>query len=204
MFNGSSSIVPGLIAPPYVSGNYYKPQWAVTNSTLTLTTTAGRLYYAPIYIRRYTTFANMAAFNSGAGDNGEAFRMGVYASNSSGLPGTLIAAFGENTLTGAAAVRDGATPASAACSVGVAWLAIHTNTAAAFYGIAENLAISAAGVVSGIAQLYQNEFGIKTLDTTNMFTSAGLYVDTSYGALASTAVAPTASTNVVPAMWLKA
>ena len=198
---GTSRIIPSARAAAYKVGRYYKPQWAVTNAGITVTTTATRLYYAPIYIREKITFAGAAAFNSGAGDNAETLRLGVY-TDSSGVPGTLVTDFGEITLSGAAAVRD--LTAAAALTVGWYWLCAHHNTAAAMYGMTEQHSVTAAGYIAGADHMFQNEFGLLGLDTTSIGSVGAFYVDTAYGALASNAVAPTATAGVAPAIWLKA
>lgn len=192
----------GVPTPIMMSGAAIGPHWAgITNASKT--TTAGRLYYYPIYFDRIQTFAGAKTRNTGAGDNGETYRVGLYTESASGGPGSLVKDFGEVTLTGAAAVR---TLASAVSTTLLGWhyIAVHHNTAAAMnsYGAGEN--ITGAGLVT--PNIYAGL--IPTMDPASQLNSVGpvlfsfLFVDTAYGALAATAVAPTGAEASATAVML--
>jgi hypothetical protein len=188
LFNNSSGPFNGILPPAYVSGvgASYPPHWALYH-TGTLNTTATRLYYIPFYFNSLTAFTGLRSYNSGAGDNGEVFRMGVYeaaltSSGGRGLPGTRLVDCGEVTLTGASAVRTLASSFTPTY-VGWHWLAYHANSAAAMYAVVNaNQAGSPAYIGTSfslpVSAALGSQFG-------------GLYVDTAYGALAASAVAPT-------------
>lgn len=188
----------GLSAPTWVTGAQRGPHWVVDDTT-TLTTAATRLYYYPIYFDQVITLAGARTFNQGAGDNGETYRVGLYFDNAAaGGPGTLAKDFGETTLTAASALRTLANSYSLTAP-GWYWVAIHHSAATAMYAYTSVLQVSAAGyVLPNAARL------IGTLATTNEWggvaQSPFYYVDTTYGALASTAVAPTNGINNAPAV----
>lgn len=204
---GGAISVPGAPFAGFSTGRYLWPQWGAFGSAMTITTTSTRLYYYPIYIPKAQTFASASVYNSGAGDNGETLRIGIY-SNNNGLPGTLLSAYTEITLTGAAAERNVAV--SLSLSAGWNWCAIHHNSAAAMYGINASYQLSAAGMLPNLATQAIKDFGTLAFAPTfdynlgSQGAYAGFYVDTAYGALASTAVAPTnTSLLAAPLMVLK-
>lgn len=184
------------------AGIIYPPHWAVVESAIGFNTTATRLYFVPYYFNEVRQFTGLKTRNIGAGDNGDTFRMGVYQATSlanglRGGPSTLVADCGEVTLTGAAADR---TLASAFTPAYVGWhyLAFHANQAAAMMRMTSHLEYSAAGEMPGAAMRFAFGLGVAL---SALGTSAGFgayYIDTAYGALASTAVAPTAATNFAP------
>ena len=182
----------GVNPPIFPSGKIYIPPQLITTS-LTHTTTATRLYYVPFYVPRTTTFAGAKTYNQGAGDNGETLRIGMYAEAAAGGPGALLKDFGEITLTAAAALR---TLASSVTVVGARWvyLCLHANSAMAMYSMTPRT--SGAGTEPSFAAPLSFAFGTYNLNATALYynsTPACDYVDTAYGALAATAVAPTAT-----------
>jgi len=191
----------GVKPPNFVTGTRYTSPVAMNDSAGTLTTTATRLYYYQTYIWQARDFASIETENGGAGDNGDTYRVGVYTHGTSG-PDQLVKDFGEVTLTGAAAKRL-LTP-GAAMTIGAPgwyWFAFHANQAAVMvrcFGVGQMISlVGYRGVNTSSAFLGQIT---GTSDSTdNQFCR---YVDTAYGALASTAVAPTAQTNLAPAIWL--
>lgn len=197
---------PSLVlgAPPFKSlsgvGGIVPPHWGVIDyATIGFSTTATRLYYIPYYFSEIVTFTGLKMRNGGTGDNGEVLRLGAYQATTpnGGLPTSLIVDAGEITLTGAAADR---TLASSWTTPYVGWgfLAYHANTAA------QVVAISTRATISNVGQYMPNPatnvFGLGSLDV-NSTTASGFgayYVDTTYTALASTAVAPTGIVTVAP------
>lgn len=194
----------GAKAPIPISGvnGIWLPHWATIDTAVGITTTATRLYYIPYYFPvTNLSYTGLKTRNTGAGDNGEVYRVGVYqASFTTGLPSTLVADVGEVTLTGAAATRTTASSWTAPY-VGWGFLCLHANTACALQALSNvNSGGSAAGYVANT--LARTMFPTSDIDATtnaiNAGTFAAYYVDTAYGALASTAVAPTAFTNLAP------
>lgn len=189
----------GLSSPTWITGMQRGPHWCLDDTTTGFATTATRLYYYPIYFDQVVTLAGARSFNSGAGDNGETYRVGLYFDNAAaGGPGTLAKDFGEVTLTAASALRT-LTNSYAITSPGWYWVAVHHSSAANMYAFTSILQVSNVGyVLPNIARL------IGTMTTTAEWGSTSPqpfhYVDTTYGALASTAVAPTASTDRAPAV----
>lgn len=189
----------GVSSPSWMVGSQRGPHWCVDGSA-SFTTTATRLYYYPMYFDRAEILAGARTFNFGAGDTGETYRVGLYFDNgSNGGPGTLAKDFGEVTLTAASALRTLANSYSMV-SPGWYWIAVHHNAATAMYSFTAMLQVTAAGyILPNAARL------IGSVTSTSEFGSPAStqpfwYVDTSYGALASTAVTPTASTDFAPAV----
>ncbi|MBW2635995.1 MAG: hypothetical protein JRC86_00465 [Deltaproteobacteria bacterium] len=90
-------------AEDYVAGRYYGPS-VQYNRVTGDNTVADALIYAPFVPFETHTFTDMAFYNTGAGDNGEKARMGIY-SSSDGRPDSLMKEAAEVTLTAAAALR---------------------------------------------------------------------------------------------------
>ena len=195
---GGSVTAAGAGPPAYVTSWYYPPQCgAMDPGTTGVTTTDTRLYYIPIFIFQTHTFTNMAVYNSGAGDSGDDVRLGVYSHHASYGPRTLEVDMGEVSF-GASAAKTEATAGTIALTKGWWWIAVHCNGAADMYAIRSRVA-------SSMLWRLQADFGVPavnsaTLDCVNGFP----YVDTTYGALATNAVAPTTCTSIVPKVWLKA
>ena len=192
----------GVLPPIWMAGTHVFPSWCIDDPAA-LTTTATRLYYYPIYLDRVVAFAGARTFNSGAGDNGEVYRVGVYAEATAGGPGALAKDFGEVTLTGAAALR---TLASAWTNARPGWyyIAVHADSAFAIYAFRSIVSISSVGYVA--TYIARGSIGALNPGSAEWATPADgyqfMYVDTAYGALAATAVAPTNSTPAAPAVRL--
>ena len=197
----NSGPVFGVKPPNYITGNRYVSSAAINDEAAALTTTATRLYYYPIYIWQGRSFASVETENTGVGDNGDTYRVGVYTHGTSG-PDQLVKNFGEVTLTAAASKRL-LTPGAAMniSQAGWYWLAFHTNLAAAMvrcFGVGQLITLAGYRGIDPSASFIGRIAGTSD-STTNNFCR---YVDTAYGALAATAVAPTADTNLAPAIWL--
>lgn len=169
----------------------------------TFNTAATRLYFSPFVVRGPVTFNRCYTQNSGAGDNTETYRTGLYTNDPTIGPKTLISDFGEVTLTGASALRTQTISVDLSSYVGqFVWLAQHHNTAAAMYGQTASSNLGVSGTTFGFNPL-DEMFGTLQLAFSGFDNAYSFrYVDTAYGALASTAVTPTASTNVVPVIRL--
>lgn len=189
----------GVALPKIMSGAGISPDYALQHVSNPLTTTATRLYYVPIYLDAITTFAGFKTYNSGAGDSGDVYRVGIYGEATAGGPGALLNDCGEVTLTGAAALRTSASSFSNT-SIGWHYLAFHAQDAAAMYSMSGRLGLSGVGLVNGAKTDALPQIGIPIVAAAANDSFPFLYVDTTYGALASTAVAPTASTQKVPIM----
>ncbi len=186
----------------YATGFFYTSQFFTTPIAGGTTTTATRLYYMPILIFKGHVFTACETFNASAGDNGEKYRVGIYTHGTAG-PGTLVGSFGEVTLTGAEAVRELTANVTVPKS-GLYWLAVHFESATVMQCVnAANKQLTAAGYLPSM--MPQALLGYKSATTalTDPLNSMTLYVDTTYGALASTAVAPTAALDYGIAVALK-
>lgn len=189
--------------PPSGMTAMFLPHWAYVNTVAGLTSTTTRLYYIPYYFPvAGLSYTGLKCHNSGAGDNADTLRLGVYqASATTGLPSTLVIDAGEITLSGAAAVR---TLASAWTAPYEGWgfLALHCNQAAEFYAFTNVSASSTAvGVIFPAPSIQLFGAPSTTFAISNTATNFGAYyVDTAYGALAASAVAPTAILTTCPAV----
>lgn len=189
----SGGIYGGVKPPRYLSGKVYIPQHVLASSG-TLAVTATRRYYVPFFCSFTQTFAGMKTYNSGVGDNGKKIRMGVYNEATTGGPGTLVAEVSETTLTGASAIRT-ATGSMTLIGGQMYFLCFTSDTAPTMHVMGHFT--SAAGSVAPAP--FSTQHGIFTWDvgsTDSRTQPLGDYVDTAYGALPSTAVAPTASVSV--------
>lgn len=200
----SDSMGIGAPAPEYITGRKYRSHLYNTNTTaFALTTTATRLYYAPIYIHRAHTFTAMNMYNTDAGDNGEKFRLGLYNHSATNGPGSLVVDMGEITLTGAAAERS----VVASCAVtrpGWYWTACHCDSASAVLSM-----VGIGSIKSDVGykshEPYNSLFGaFGVVDEATLTVPGSPYVDTAYAVLASTAVAPTAMVFAPPQVMLVA
>lgn len=199
---GAAGPLNGAPAPKYITGRYYRSS-LVYSAGASVTTTATRLYYVPIFISEVRQFAGFVMRNDGAGDNGEKVRMGLYTHTAVG-PTTLVQAATEVTFAGAAAdnvTSDAFTPTQ----TGWHWLAGHFDSASTVRG---------TNTLSGVTTYqfsppdFATFFGLNTVSSDDIGVVVNppgfLYVDTTYGALASTAVAPTAGIYQGPWLGLKA
>lgn len=191
----------GAAPPLYWTGKRY-PSILHHPLGTTLTTTATRLYYGLTYIWEIRSFAGVATRNSGAGDNGDTYRVGLYTHTAASGPTSLVKDFGEVTLTAAAGERvlsSSFTPPY----IGWYWFAFHANQAAAMYrSNPVGFEQSAAGYAPNWnASALMGQIIVPISISGNDFM---LSVDTAYGAFASTAVAPTASQGEMPTVALVA
>lgn len=189
----------GVNAPVPFSGvgGIFTPHWAQLDITNVFATTATRLYYVPYYFPSIGfTYTGLKSYNTGTGDSGDKFRLGVYTANlATGMPQSLVIDAGEATLSGSAAEITLAA-AFAAPLKGWAWLCLHSRDSLAIAPLSTRWAVTGVGNVT--PNLAMGMFGLAAIaDGTASATPPGaqfgaVYVDTTYGALASTAVAPTA------------
>jgi len=187
----------GIVAPPQITGcdANFPPHWGVVGSG-GFSTTATRLYFLPYYFREIIQYTGLRARNQGTGDNGEKFRLGAYTMDTTGHPASLIVDAGEVTLDGSAAARTLAT-AWTPPYIGWGFLCAHHNSSASMYGVSDRETVSSVGYVqTNLASTLfgQTNTAVEAGATTNLF--GGFYVDTTYGALASTAVQPTGVTQI--------
>ncbi len=179
-FRGGAGPVYGSAAPLHATGRFYPPHLSYTSAGATLTTTAGRLYYMPYLITEIRSYAGFVIRNTGAGDTGEKVRIGLYLDRTGGL-------------------------VKAATELGWHWICAHFDSATAvkiIYGAGS--VVTAAGFAP--PNMSAAMFGVYSANGDDQSTGAPAtwYVDTSYGALASTMVAPTATATSGPWVALKA
>lgn len=190
-----SGPIGGAPIPGIMSGAGIRSPYFVNEAGTNITTTSTRLYYIPIYLDRIFTFAGIKTRNGGTGDNGDTYRVGLYAEATAGGPGALVNDCGEITLDASASIVRTASSSFSTTTIGWHYLAFHSNQA-----VSMNQCTTSPGgnLVPTPAD------GLPTL-AFNSSTDGNFaipYVDTTYGALASTAVAPTASTNAAPVTFL--
>jgi hypothetical protein len=154
----------------------------------------------PIYIWESRTFSGAAVFNSGTGDSGDTLRVGLYTHGSTNGPTTLVKDFGEITLTAAAAERVLSNSVTIN-EAGWYWLCVHSNQSISLYaGEYPSASVTSAGYLPNDYTSFFGQISGTSLNPGLMMCQ----VDTAYGALASTAVAPTGMANTFPAVWLVA
>jgi hypothetical protein len=195
-FGGISGPMQGAPFIGYDTGIRNVPHY-ITLSGTALTTTATRAYYAPFFVAEPVTFASAVTWNQGAGDNGDTYRIAIYANDGTAGPGTLIQDVGQVTLTGAAATRTLSVAINLQAYSGRwVWLMFHANQAAAMEDMRTE---NADGVYRGINVGF-GTFGdyVAGANAIAVFRC----VDTAYGAAASTAVTPTDSLTTMPAIAL--
>lgn len=188
----------------YKSNSIYTTPYGVPTNT-NIGAAATRLYYYPFPVLAATTFNRAYTFNQGTVDSGEKYRTGLYADDAAaGGPGTLILDFGEVTLTAAEALRTQTISLDLSSYVGQhVWFAFHNETSnMSIYTVQFPMAVATVG--SGVLPaMFGPLFGSigKVLNGADAF-SPCKYVDTAYGALASTAVAPTTEITAAPLIAL--
>ena len=192
----------GATPPAYITGNRYPSPYVYSPDTTTLTTTATRLYYVLTYVWEARSFQGCATHNSGAGDNGDTYRTGIYTHSATNGPTTLLHQFGEVTLTGAASERLQSSSFSVT-TPGFYWLAFHANQAAA---MARQRATTYQESGAGYGPpVWTPAFAGFVASPWAQVTTMGIIrsVDTAYGSLASTAVAPTTDQDFGPLISLR-
>ncbi len=195
-------LVAGAPSPKRMSGTMMMPHYAHMVNSGGITTTATRLYFAPIFLDQVDTWLGMRAYNNGAANTGDKLRLGIYTEASAGGPGSLLKDCGEVTLTAAAAVLT-ATNSFTNTYIGWHYVAIHAQSATPMrvMGAQEQRSDVAYRWGAIAAQ------AIASLDSAGAIIagySAGpqpfMSVDTVYGTLASTAVTPTICRAEMPAL----
>lgn len=192
-FVSNNGHVWGVKPPKVMTGANLGPHYVFTSATLT--SNANDLYYIPIYVPEIATWAGIKFQNSSAGDNTEVIRFGIYQEASGGGPGSLLADLGTVTLDASSAQR---TLASSWTNTYIGWhyIAVHFQSATGVNACAAQATDSSAGRVTPTpsAGMPQITLSFSTYISASVF----LFVNTAYGALASTAVTPTSSTTTAP------
>lgn len=177
----------------YDTGLTYHPHYILVGVTAGFTTTSTRAYYMPYYVAEPVVFSGIKTGNVGTGDNGDTYRVAIYANDGTAGPGTLIVDAGQVTLTGAAAVRTLSVSIDLTTYSGRwVWVMVHCNQASLLHDM--TAVAATVGAQNMVASFGTFDFGSTTYDYNKVFR----YVDTAYGAAASTAVTPTASTGTAP------
>lgn len=190
---GGDGVRPGVGFFGYGTGKYYAPTIANT-SVLSTGTTANRVWYAPFWCQEAHTFTGIGIYQSGSGVTGNA-RFGVFA-NSGGLPGALVIDAGVAAFPGSTGLRIVA--ASIALSARTAyWLAMVADAALVVHSLSANAADYPALTQSVISQ------GAFNPEYAALNGGGGMcYAALTYGALPSTATAPTADADNGPPLIL--
>jgi hypothetical protein len=174
----------------YTAGLYYPP---TINGMIDAGTSisANRDVFVPFLCRKSTTFDRIALYNTGAVTLN--FRLGIYADNGGGCPGSLVVDGGELTTSGAAG--DNAATISAALTAGsLYWLVLNAASAIAFTGIS-----NPRPDLSMIADFFAPAGNAGVSGTMTFINTR------SYAAFPSTATAPTTYSNeVTPFIRLRA
>lgn len=196
-FGGISGPMYGAPFIGYDTGVRHPPHY-IANCGTTLATTINRAYYMPFFVAEVVTFSSIITWNSGAGDNGDTYRLAIYANDGTAGPGTLIQDIGQITLTAAAAARTLSATINLQSYAGQwVWVMLHANQSASMEDM---------NVTLGTQNEPQLSVGFGTFDdlttSANNMTTPFRYVDTAYGAAAATAVAPTGSLTTAPVFAL--
>jgi len=181
----------------YHTGVKYAPHY-IAKAGATLSVPSTRMYYAPYLVQEEVAFASIVTYNAGAGDNGDTYRLAIYANDGAVGPGTLIQDIGQVTLTGAAASRVLTATIDLRAYVGKwVWVMFHANQA---IDMEDMSCLPVAEYIPQIAIGFGllGDVGSTGSDLPRPFR----FVDTAYGAAASTAVAPTTTTLAAPAFLL--
>lgn len=185
------------IAVP-MSGDILDSHFMESNGGTPLATTATRIYYVPIWIEHAVAYTGIYVYNEAATDNGETFYVAMYDQHpTSGGPRTRMATSSLGTLTAASALRTMTfTSAWTPGGKGLYFLMFHANSAQSWYAVKAN----ATSPQNHISMPYPN--GVASWGGGAYNTSIVRYVDSAFGAPASTAVAPTSATTLAPMMRL--
>lgn len=193
----TNGFINGIPTAGWASGQTFLPYGMTLQGNIT--TAADDRFYFPFFVDRTVTFSGARTWNGGAGDTGETLRLGVY-SNNNGLPDVLLKDFGEITLTGATALR---TLANAVTLPGPAWYwqCSAYSAASTMRGMTPLATVSSVGFMPVTPINMLTGFKLTTIPsiTAGLNQSAGFYVSTAYGALPSTATAPTSELS--PNTW---
>lgn len=194
----------GIQAPTPISGinALFPPHWGYADGgdVSTMVVTATRLYYVPYFFPAIIQYAGLKLRNTSAADTGLTMRLGVYqADKSTGKPSALIVDGGLITLGAAAADQTLATPWTPPY-IGWGFLCFHsggTPTVRRFSNV------NPSSPTFGAATPNMTMFGHTATATAGKAASnfSCYYVDTAFGALASTGVAPTAVLESCPAIY---
>lgn len=180
----------GAPPPGRVSGFTYLPTNYHLIGSVASAAALNDMYYYPMWIQKTQTFSGAKLWNGGAGDNTKLIRIGVYTDNNG--PASLVHDFGAITLTGASALR---TLASSVTLAGPAWYWIcHASQAFTYTSMGFQTGLSGVGVEVPspfITQAFGYSLSTQPSGTALTNIPCGFYVSTAYGAMASTAVAPT-------------
>ena len=98
------------------------------------TFSTGQIYASGFIARADFTCDGISAENWATGDSGDDFVMGIWSSNSTFQPTTLIGQTGEVTLDGNATIRTAATASDVNITKGLYWVGLVTNGSAQFVG----------------------------------------------------------------------
>lgn len=184
---GSSSSALTPFPQAFKSGRYYRANSSPvggTSNALTL----NRLYLLPFVCPVSRTFDRIALFLSTAAAAGGVARYGAYASDSEGLPSTLIVDAGTVAIDAGPGTIKEAT-VSLSVTTGLVWLAVAQQ-------------VAAGGTIFGWVAAVPGVPGIAL--TTTDSAGDGYYQDAVAGALPAT-LALTSYMNVIhPGIWLRA
>ncbi len=169
----------------YASGKYYnvtalKAGTATTASALT----GNQVYYTPVYLHSDVSLDAIVFENTGTSDSGRKVRVGIY-SNQGGAPGALVVAAGEITIGASGAMNQGSI-ATTPLARGWYWFATLTDG-------------SVTARVSTAANGLEATWGLQGAASASTGLALVNYASLTYGALPSTATAPTSS-NLVPVL----
>lgn len=128
------AIVLGLTGPAgpvqpfvdFISQNWYGPQGLATSTAVTCV--ANRTYYTMFYVNKTTTFDRIACVTGSTFSGTATVRLGIYNSDSTGKPTTVVLDAG--TVSATAATTNYAITISQTLAAGQYFLAANTQTAA--------------------------------------------------------------------------
>tara|TARA_R100000315_G_C5204978_1_gene121019 strand:- start:240 stop:854 length:615 start_codon:yes stop_codon:yes gene_type:complete len=96
------------------------------------TLSANNIYASAFIARSNFTCDGISVENWATGDSGDDFVMGIWSSNATHQPTTLVGQTGEVTLDGNATIRTAATASDVSITKGLYWVGLVTNGSAQF------------------------------------------------------------------------
>ncbi len=140
--SGATGTFDGVPSPLQFTGTYLRPPH-LNSSSDTLTLTASKYYYAPIYLSAGNSFAGASFYNSNSAANGKNVKIAIYFQAATGGLGTLAKSFGSITLDGTSVLRQLASSWTVPVT-GWYFLALTSDSNPALFGAAPG-GITAAG-----------------------------------------------------------
>lgn len=186
---GGDGVSPGVGFFGYATGKYYGPS-VFPAVAVTRTLDANRVYYSPFWSQEAHSFTGISVQQTNAAPTGNV-RLGVY-NNSAGAPGSLLIDAGVVAFPGSTGIRTVTATITLAARTAY-WLAFVSDAAVNALGAEATGGHTVMASLGSYSTLYIAQNGFY----------GGTYAAFTYGALPSTATAPTLNADVTPYVVLK-